>query len=80
MAFFFIPDYLTIFAAKSERMELLDGKETARIIKLEIAQQVKARKAEGKKNPTFSSNPCWNGRWIDDLCRKQTEILRRMWL
>ena len=32
MAFFFIPDYLTIFAPKSERMELLDGKETARII------------------------------------------------
>ena len=55
MAFFFIPDYLTIFAAKSERMELLDGKETARIIKLEIAQQVKARKAEGKKIPHLAA-------------------------
>ena len=55
MAFFFIPDYLTIFAAKSERMELLDGKETARIIKVEIAQQVKARKAEGKKIPHLAA-------------------------
>lgn len=55
MAFFFIPDYLTIFAPKSERMELLDGKETARIIKAEIAQQVKARKAEGKKIPHLAA-------------------------
>jgi methylenetetrahydrofolate dehydrogenase (NADP+)/methenyltetrahydrofolate cyclohydrolase len=55
MAFFFIPDYLTIFAAKSERMELLDGKETARIIKVEIAQQVKARKSEGKKIPHLAA-------------------------
>jgi methylenetetrahydrofolate dehydrogenase (NADP+)/methenyltetrahydrofolate cyclohydrolase len=55
MAFFFIPDYLTIFAGKSERMELLDGKETARIIKVEIAQQVKARKAEGKKIPHLAA-------------------------
>jgi methylenetetrahydrofolate dehydrogenase (NADP+)/methenyltetrahydrofolate cyclohydrolase len=55
MAFFFIPDYLTIFALKSERMELLDGKETARIIKAEIAQQVKARKAEGKKIPHLAA-------------------------
>ncbi len=55
MTFFFIPDYLTIFAAKSERMELLDGKETARIIKVEIAQQVKARKAEGKKIPHLAA-------------------------
>jgi methylenetetrahydrofolate dehydrogenase (NADP+)/methenyltetrahydrofolate cyclohydrolase len=55
MAFFFIRDYLTIFAPKSERMELLDGKETARIIKAEIAQQVKARKAEGKKIPHLAA-------------------------
>jgi methylenetetrahydrofolate dehydrogenase (NADP+)/methenyltetrahydrofolate cyclohydrolase len=55
MAFFFIPDYLTIFAGKSERMELLDGKETARIIKAEIAQQVKTRKAEGKKIPHLAA-------------------------
>jgi methylenetetrahydrofolate dehydrogenase (NADP+)/methenyltetrahydrofolate cyclohydrolase len=55
MAFFFIPDYLTIFAPKSERMELLDGKETARIIKAEIAQQVKSRKAEGKKIPHLAA-------------------------
>ena len=55
MAFFFIPDYLTIFAIKSERMELLDGKETARIIKAEIAQQVKTRKAEGKKIPHLAA-------------------------
>jgi methylenetetrahydrofolate dehydrogenase (NADP+)/methenyltetrahydrofolate cyclohydrolase len=55
MAFFFIPEYLTIFAPKSERMELLDGKETARIIKAEIAQQVKARKAEGKKIPHLAA-------------------------
>ena len=55
MAFFFIPDYLTIFARKSERMELLDGKETARIIKVEIAQQVKARKSEGKKIPHLAA-------------------------
>lgn len=55
MAFFFIPDYLTIFAPKSERMELLDGKETARIIKAEIAQQVKTRKAEGKKIPHLAA-------------------------
>jgi len=55
MAFFFIPNYLTIFARKSERMELLDGKETARIIKVEIAQQVKARKAEGKKIPHLAA-------------------------
>jgi methylenetetrahydrofolate dehydrogenase (NADP+)/methenyltetrahydrofolate cyclohydrolase len=55
MAFFFIREYLTIFAPKSERMELLDGKETARIIKAEIAQQVKARKAEGKKIPHLAA-------------------------
>jgi len=36
-------------------MELLDGKETARIIKVEIAQQVKARKAEGKKIPHLAA-------------------------
>ncbi len=55
MAFFFIREYLTIFAPKSDRMELLDGKETARIIKAEIAQQVKARKAEGKKIPHLAA-------------------------
>jgi methylenetetrahydrofolate dehydrogenase (NADP+) / methenyltetrahydrofolate cyclohydrolase len=55
MAFFFIRDYLIIFAPKSERMELLDGKETARIIKAEIAQQVKTRKAEGKKIPHLAA-------------------------
>ena len=36
-------------------MELLDGKETARIIKAEIAQVVKTRKAEGKKIPHLAA-------------------------
>lgn len=36
-------------------MKLLDGKETARVIKAEIAEVVKARKAEGKKIPHLAA-------------------------
>lgn len=36
-------------------MKLLDGKETARIIKTEIAESVKQRKAEGKKIPHLAA-------------------------
>lgn len=38
-----------------ELMQLLDGKETAKGIKAEIAQQVKLRKSEGKKIPHLAA-------------------------